>query len=83
MGSPPYATTPLSFIRDTIQNVLSRVQGSLQEEVKVAGNPNTVSSKSEPSFMDLADRTINDLLMQLYRMGRIDMENFEPSTTNK
>ena len=46
MGSPPAATVALSSLRDTIHNELSRAQGSLQEEVAVAGSPNAVSATS-------------------------------------
>ena len=48
MGSPPAATVSLSSICDTIYNALSRAQRSLQDEVAVAGSPNTVSATSEP-----------------------------------
>ena len=59
MYSPPSATVALSYLRDTIHNALSQAQEYLQEEVAVAGIPNTVSSTSEPSMLDLAERTIN------------------------
>ena len=65
MWSPPAATVALSSLRDTIHNPLSRAQGSLQEEVAVAGSPNTVSATPDPSFLDLAEQTINDLLRRL------------------
>ena len=48
IGSPPAATVTLNFLCDTIQNELSRVQGSLQEEVAVTGIPKTLLSISEP-----------------------------------
>ena len=68
MGSPPAATVALSSLRDTIHNELSRAQGSLQEEVAVAGSPNAVSATSEPSLLDSAERTINGLWRRLQRM---------------
>ena len=65
IGSTPFATVDLSYLHDTIHNALSRSQGSLQEEFAVAGSLNTVSATSEPSFLDLDDRTINELMSQL------------------
>ena len=65
MGSPPAATVALSSLRGTIHNALLMSQRYLQEEVAVAGSPNTVSDTSEPSFLELADRTINDILRRM------------------
>ena len=65
MGSPPDATVTLSSLCDKINNALSRAQEYLQEEVAVAGSPNTVSATSEPSLMDLTERTINNPMRQL------------------
>ena len=48
MGIPPAATVALSYLREKIHNELSREQGYLQEEVAVAGIPNTVSATSDP-----------------------------------
>ena len=83
MVSRPAATVALSSLCDTVYNALSWAQGSLQEEVSVAVSHNTVSSTSETSLMYLADRTINELLRWLYRMRRIGMADFKPSTTMK
>ena len=44
MGSLTAATVALSYLCDTIYNVLSQAQGFLQEEVAVAGSLNTVSA---------------------------------------
>ena len=65
MGSHPAAIVALSSLCDTIHNELSWAQGSLKEEVAFAGIPNTVSDTSETSFMDLAEQTINELLIRL------------------
>ena len=65
MGSPPAATVALSYLRRKNHNALSRAQGYLQEEVAVAGSPNTVSATSKPQFLDLAEWTINNLLRRL------------------
>ena len=62
---PPDATVALSSLHVTIQNALSRAQGSLQEENSVAEIPNTVSYTSEPLFMEFSEQNINDLLMRL------------------
>ena len=48
IGSPPAATVALSYLRRKNHNALSRAQGYLQEEVAVAGSPNTVSATSKP-----------------------------------
>ena len=65
MGSPPAAAVALIFLFETIHNTLSRAQGSFQEEVAVAGILNTVSATLGPSFLDLAEHTINELLMRI------------------
>ena len=65
MGIPPAATVALISLCDTIHHVLLWEQGSLQEEVAVAGSPNTVSATSDPSFLDLEKWTINELLRRL------------------
>ena len=62
MGSPPAATVALISLRGTIHNALLMAQRYLREEVAVAGSPNTVSATPDPSFLDLAEQTINDLL---------------------
>ena len=61
MEIPPDSNVTLSYLHAKIHNSLSQVQGYLQEEIEVAGIPNTVSATSEPSFLELADRTINDI----------------------
>ena len=65
MGGPPSATVALISLRNTIHNALSRAQGHQQAEFAVAVIPNTVSATSEPSLLDLAERTINELLRRL------------------
>ena len=65
MGSPPNTTVALISLRNTTDNKLPQEQISLQEEVSVTGNPNTASATSEPSFVDLDKRNINQLLRRL------------------
>ena len=65
MRSPPAATGSLCTIRDTINNSMSREQGYLQEEVAVAGSPNTLSATLELSFIDSTDWTTNEILSRL------------------
>ena len=65
IGIPPATAVAMSSLCDTIHNALLWVQGYLQENVAFSGRPNTVSATSEPSLMDLAERTINELLMRL------------------
>ena len=48
MEIPPAATVALSSLRGKNYNEMSRAQGSLQEEVAVAGGTNVVSDTSEP-----------------------------------
>ena len=65
MGSTPAATVSLISLRDKIHNALLRAQGYLQEEVAVAGSPDTVSAISEPSLLDLSERTINKMMRRM------------------
>ena len=44
MGSPPSATAALISLNEKHYNSISRAQGYLQQEVVVAGSPNTVSA---------------------------------------
>ena len=59
MGSPPAATATLSYLDEKFYNALSWAQGCLKEEVEVMGSTNTVLSTSEPSLLDLYERSIN------------------------
>ena len=83
MGVRPASTVALISLRDTIQNILSRAQVYLQEEVEFLRSPNSVSDTSELPLLELSEHTINELLRCLYRMRRVGMENFKPSTTRK
>ena len=65
MGSPPAATVALISLRGTIHNALLMTQRYMQEEVAVAGSPNTVSDTSELLFLYLDGLTINDLFRWL------------------
>ena len=65
MGSIPADIVALSCLREKNHNALSPAQVSLQEGVAVSGIPNTLSVTSDPSLMELSDRTINELLRRL------------------
>ena len=65
MGIHSTATGDLGYLCGTIHNVLLWAQVSLQEEVSVAGIPNTVADTSEPSLMYLDDWNSNELLRRM------------------
>ena len=44
MGRPPAATVTIIYLCEKMHNTLLQAQGYLQEDVEVAGSPNTVSA---------------------------------------